>query len=233
MQQWMQNIQGLLNLFLESHCPLCDRSTTTEFCHDCTKQLQKCQLGHQGKLDEQLPIFIWGNYQGTLKRAIAALKYENQSQIARPLGNWLAKAWLNSPYATSQVVVVPIPLHVNKQKQRGYNQAALIAESFCSFTGLKLQQLGLTRQKDTSAQFNLSSLQREQNLNMAFTLGTDFCHQRPVKPVLLLDDIYTTGATARFAIQALQQEGIVVCGMVAIATSQGHNKHQLYLSNGE
>ena len=229
----MQNIQGLLNLFLERYCPLCHRSTPKEFCHDCTKQLQKCQLENRGKLDEQLPIFVWGNYHGTLKRAIAALKYENQPQIARPLGNWLAEAWLNSPYATSQVIVVPIPLHVNRQQQRGYNQATLIAKSFCSFTGLKLHQFGLIRQKDTTAQFNLSSLQREQNLNMAFTLGADFSRQRPFKSVLLLDDIYTTGATARLATQVLQQAGITVSGMVAIATSQGHNKHELYLSNGE
>jgi len=234
MPRWIQNIQGLLNLFSESRCPLCDRSTATEFCLDCTKQLQRCQLTHRPKLEQQqLPVFVWGNYQGTLKRAIATLKYKNQPQIARPLGNWLAEAWLNSPYATSQLIVVPIPLHLSRQKQRGYNQAALIAESFCSFTGLKLQQLGLTRQKDTDAQFNLSPQQREQNLNMAFTLGAQFYRHRPTTPVLLLDDIYTTGATARFAAQALQQEGIAVYGMVAIATSQGHNKHELYLSNGE
>lgn len=223
MPHWMQNIQGLLNLFLECRCPLCDRSTATEFCLDCTKQLQRCQLTHHNILDRQLPVFVWGNYQGTLKRAIAALKYENQPQIARPLGVWLAKAWLNSPLATDRAIVIPIPLHVNKQKQRGYNQAVLIAESFCSVTGLKLQ-LGLIRQKDTQAQFNLSGRQREQNLDKAFTLDNKFSYQRPTNPVLLLDDIYTTGATARFAAQTLQSVGIDVYGIVAIATSQGHNK---------
>jgi ComF family protein len=234
MPRWIQNIQGLLDLFLECRCPLCDRATPTEFCFDCTKQLQRCQLTHPHKLEQQkLPIFIWGNYQGTLKRAISTLKYENQPGIARPLGVWLAKAWLNSPLATSELIVVPIPLHVNKQKQRGYNQATLIAKSFCSVTGLKLFPLGLTRQQDTAAQFNLSPQQREQNLEQAFALGKEFCHQRPTNSVLLLDDIYTTGATARFAAQTLQQAGITVSGMVAIATSQGHNKHELYLSNGE
>lgn len=224
MPRWIQNIQGLLNLFLECRCPLCDRSTAKEFCLDCTKQLQRCQLTHPNIPEQQLPVFVWGNYQGTLKRAIAALKYENQPQIARPLGVWLAEAWLNSPLATNRAIqVVPIPLHVNKQKQRGYNQAVLIAESFCSVTSLELQ-LGLIRQKDTQAQFNLSRLQREQNLDKAFTLSKKFSHQRPTNPVLLLDDIYTTGATARFAAQTLQRAGIDVCGIVAIATSQGHNK---------
>ncbi|MBW4663033.1 MAG: ComF family protein [Chroococcus sp. CMT-3BRIN-NPC107] len=226
MSSWTKNLQGLLlNLFLENRCPLCDRSTDTEFCLDCTKQLQRCQLAHSHKLEQQkLPVFAWGNYQGTLKRAIAALKYQNQPQIAHPLGTWLADAWLKSQFATNQVVVIPIPLHANRQKQRGYNQATLIAESFCSATGLKLQKLGLTRQKETAAQFSLSPQQREQNLNSAFELGTEFCRQRPKMPVLLVDDIYTTGATARFAAQTLQQQGIAVYGMVAIATSQRHNE---------
>ena len=225
MSSWTRNIQGLLNLFLERRCPLCDRSTTTEFCLDCTRQLQKCQLTRPHDLEQQqLPIFVWGNYQGTLKRAISSLKYENQPTIARPLGNWLAQEWLNSSFATSQVIVVPIPLHANKHKQRGYNQAELIAQSFCSVTGLKLHKLGLTRQKDTAAQFNLSPQQRQENLNRAFALGSEVCSRRPVKPVLLIDDIYTTGTTARFAAKVLQQEGIAVAGLVAIATSQRHNK---------
>ena len=225
MSSWTRNIQGLLNLFLERRCPLCDRSTTTEFCLDCTRQLQKCQLTRPLDLEQQqLPIFVWGNYQGTLKRAISSLKYENKPTIARPLGKWLAQEWLNSSFATSQVIVVPIPLHANKHKQRGYNQAELIAQSFCSVTGLKLHELGLTRQKDTAAQFNLSPQQRQENLNRAFALGSEFCSHRPVKPVLLIDDIYTTGTTARFAAKVLQQEGIAVAGLVAIATSQRHNK---------
>jgi ComF family protein len=140
------------------------------------------------------------------------------------LGFWLAEAWLKSPFANQQVIVVPIPLHANRQKQRGYNQAALIGEHFCQATDLKLHKLGLIRQKDTAAQFNLTFSQRQENLNKAFILGAEFCRHRPVKPVLLIDDIYTTGATTRFAAKVLQQAGITVQGLVAIATSQGHNE---------
>lgn len=216
----MNPFQGwrLLNLFLESNCPLCQRPTSKEFCQDCVRQLQRCQLPHSS-WQGQLPIFAWGVYGGTLKRAIAVLKYENQPQLARPLGHWLAEAWLNSQLASTQVIVVPIPLHPNKQKQRGFNQAAVLAQSFCEMTGLELQQKGLERTQETTAQFGLSVSDREKNLAMAFQLGSGFRHHRPRHPVLLLDDIYTTGATARSAAQTLQQQGIVVCGMVAIATT--------------
>ncbi len=108
-----------------------------------------------------------GAYGGVLKRAIArsadacmriaTMKYENQPQIARPLGQLFGEAWLLHSPMSDRVVVVPIPLHLNKQKERGYNQAALIAQSFCETTGLKLKQNGLERVRATEVQYSLSA----------------------------------------------------------------------------
>lgn len=216
MPNWTSNLKDLLNLFLESKCALCQRPTSQEFCLDCTRQLQRCQLSHTSLCQGQLPVFAWGTYGGTLKRAIALLKYENKPQVARPLGHWLGEAWLKSNVSKS-LIVVPIPLHAEKLKQRGYNQAALLAESFCEITNLNLQQQGLERIRATEAQFNLSVGEREKNLAMAFKLGAKLRGDRSTKPVLLLDDIYTTGATAKSAAQTLRQSGIRVYGLVALA----------------
>lgn len=217
----------LLNLFLESKCPLCQRATSEEFCLDCTRQLKRCQLSHPSFLWQgQIPVFVWGIYGGILKRAIAALKYENQPQIARPLGHWLGQTWLNSQLGSRTLIVVPIPLHTDKQKQRGYNQATLLAQSFCEITGLQLQQNGLERIRATEAQFKLSATERSKNLAMAFNLGLGFRHNRPTNSVLLLDDIYTTGATTRAAVQTLRQAKIQVYGLVAVATSQTKKQEQ-------
>ncbi|MDZ8051063.1 MAG: ComF family protein [Aulosira sp. ZfuVER01] len=214
-------IKGLLNLFLQSHCPLCQRSTARELCEYCEKQLKKCHLQDPNILwKEPLPVFSWGIYGGSLKRAIAALKYENQPQIARPLGRWLGEAWLlNSPRRDQKLVVVPIPLHASKQKQRGYNQAALLAHSFCQTTGLKFKPNGLERVRETKAQFGLSVSEREKNLAAAFVVGQGLRDRHPDFPVLLMDDIYTTGATAAAAVQTLSNWGISVSGLVALATA--------------
>lgn len=212
-------IKGLVSLFLQSNCPLCQRQTTEEFCQYCIKQLHSCHLPKPNShWQESIPVFAWGAYSGSLKRAIAVMKYENQPQVARPLGQWLGEAWLNSQ-TTDTSVVVPIPLHPSKLKKRGYNQAALIAESFCQTTGLKLKLNGLARVRETDAQFGLSALDREKNLTEAFALGQEFRHRRPNVPVLLIDDIYTTGATAKSAVSALRQCGIAVDGLVAVATT--------------
>jgi ComF family protein len=210
----MINWKNLLNLFLQSNCPLCQRSTSQELCPNCIRQLQKCHNPNT----HSLPIFAWGTYGGILKRAIATMKYENHPEIAHLLGQLLAQAWLSHHGCDRNLVVVPIPLHAHKLKQRGYNQAALIGQSFCEVTGLQLKKHGLERIKVTQAQFDLSASEREENLNEAFGLGKDF-RLRPKTPVLLLDDIYTTGATTRSAMQILRESGITVHGLVAVAIS--------------
>lgn len=215
--------KGLLALFLKPNCPLCDRPADVELCQYCQRQLQRCQLSTPSTLWQgELPVFVWGNYGGILKRAIAALKYDNQPQLARPLGRWLARTWLESPVASraKKLTVVPIPLHSSKLQKRGYNQAELIAAGFCEITGYKQQPLGLERIRETEAQFGLSAQVREQNLVDAFAIGKGFRKHPPHSPVLIVDDIYTTGATVQSAAHILRQQGIPLYGVAAIATSK-------------
>lgn len=213
----------LLSLFLKSNCPLCTRPTADEFCEYCHRQLLRSQLKNPSNFwQAELPVFAWGAYGGILKQAIAALKYENQPQLARPLGHFLGEAWLKFPAASriKKLTVVPIPLHPAKLQQRGFNQAELISRNFCDFTHYKHQPLGLERIRDTKAQFGLSGQEREQNLADAFVIGKSLLHRSSTSPVLLVDDIYTTGATVRSAAQTFSRHGIKVYGLVALCASQ-------------
>jgi ComF family protein len=217
--KWL--VQDALNLVLEAACPLCQRSTANTLCQACQCQLQRCQrpLTQPVQAGNSL-IFAWGDYSNKLKQAIAALKYENQPQIAQPLGQWLGQAWLTSAaksFPTSPTIV-PIPMHAEKKRQRGYDQAELIARSFCQFTHLPIQPRGLQRIQATTAQFNLAPDERERNLKNAFAVSKNLHHRKA--PVLLLDDIYTTGATARSAIRTLQQHGIQVQGILTVAIAK-------------
>ncbi|MBO1350123.1 MAG: ComF family protein [Hormoscilla sp. GUM202] len=229
--QW---VKSFLNLFLKSNCPLCGRPADRELCPSCDRSLLRCQFTNPGQFWKgQLPVFVWGSYGGILKQAIAALKYENQPQLARPLGTWLAQAWMKSispgsatrttqeistPHSQVKPVVVPIPLHADKRKQRGFNQAELLAESFCQYTGLPLNRQGLERVRATEALFGLSFTERQEMLADALSVGKSLTQKRPQR-VLLLDDIYTTGTTVGEAARVLRRQGISVYGVVAIATT--------------
>lgn len=227
MKLWLHQLAELTQICLESTCPLCGRSAAAALCPNCQQQLQRSMLPAPDRLwQPPLPIFAWGQYGGSLKRALTLLKYDGQIQLAKPLGQALAQAWLASSRSlqparpTRRLAVVPIPMHPEKQRQRGFNQAELIARAFCQQTGLPLVQ-GLSRQRQTTPQFSLSAAERSQNLAEAFALGAGLSHrshrsaQQPA--VLLLDDIYTTGATALAAAQTLRRHQISVCGILAVA----------------
>lgn len=211
--------KNLLNLLLQTNCPICGRITPEKICQYCAKQLQSCQLQNPNALwKEALPVFAWGNYGGTLKRTITVMKYENHPNVGRLLGQYLGESWIsNSTLKNQKAVIVPIPMHSKKLKERGFNQAELIAQGFCEITGLKLKANGLTRIKDTKAQFSVSGADRKKNLADAFALGADFKRHHPQTPILLIDDIYTTGATVKSAIYTLNQNKINILGVATVA----------------
>ena len=221
MSGFSKQFGGLLDLLLQAQCPLCQRMTTATFCRACQRQVQQCQFSSADWLQqEQLPVFAWGRYSGALRRTIAAFKYENKPHLARPLAHWMALTWVQTTKLTTPFTVVPIPMHPAKQRERGFNQADLLAEHFCEQTRLPLQKQGLSRSRETTAQFQLSAGDRAQNLSDAFSLGDAFRKRPPTTPILLLDDIYTTGATARSAAQTLRRHGIRVQGLIVLARAE-------------
>lgn len=212
--------KSLLSVFLQSPCPLCKRPADNIVCVYCQKQLESCQLinpSHWWK--GNLPLFAWGVYDNKLKQAIAILKYNNQPQVGLLLGHWLAHLWLGHPVSkkSNQLTVVPIPIHRERLEARGFNQAETIARGFCQRTNYSLQPQALVRVRDTGKMFGLNAEQRQQNLKHAFAVDKIWQQQPPKSPILLLDDIYTTGTTVREAARVLEKQGIKVCGVAVVA----------------
>lgn len=216
-------LRSVLDLFLRPNCLLCDRPSSDELCDACQRRLLETRLRnpHQHWRGD-LPLFAWGTYDGSLKRAIATLKYNDRPQLARPLGQWMGRAWTTktAPTQGDRFTVVPVPMHPEKQRQRGFNQAEQLARHFCQFTRLPLAANGLQRVRNTQPLFQLSPAQRRQTLNQAIALGSDFQRRSPQHPVLLLDDIYTTGTTIREAARVLHQHRIPLGGVVVLAKTQ-------------
>ncbi|MFM2313477.1 MAG: hypothetical protein RLZZ04_2753 [Cyanobacteriota bacterium] len=211
----------LLSVFLESRCEFCQRTTSDILCEYCWQKLASNQLRQNDRLQlyQTQAIFSWGLYDGQLKRAIALAKYEGKPEMAQVLGTLLGQAWQESKQSKlikfpSQVTVVPIPLHSKKQRERGFNQAEVMARSFCQITGYKLNTQALIRVKETEAMFSLENLAaRAKNIQGALQVGGKL----PQYPVLLLDDIHTTGTTVQESIKVLQQKQIEVIGVAVVA----------------
>jgi ComF family protein len=201
-------------LFLRSHCLLCDRPAPQSLCPGCDEQFQTDILPHPEQLQthQHNQILAWGRYQNRIRRLLSQLKYENRPEIGYFLGQQLAQSWLH--HQLPRLPVVPIPLNADRQAQRGYNQAELIARSFAQYTGVKLLPL-LNRPKATTAQYGLTLSDRQNNLANAFHINPKIA--RPISPILLIDDIYTSGTTITIAQQTLHQAQIRTWGAAIIA----------------
>ena len=214
----------LLSVFLQSHCAFCNRPTANTLCQYCFVKLSSHELNKSDRVNffQRKSVFAWGHYDRQLKRAIAQMKYHNHPEIGEILGVLLAKVWLQSNLIEPQrkITVIPIPLHSKKLKERGFNQAELIARSFCQITGYRLNSRALIRNRETKAMFEFKSLaQRAKNLEGAFGLKDKL----PQHPILIIDDIYTTGTTVQESIRVLKQKKLKVIG-VAVAAQAGAEK---------
>ncbi len=157
------------------------------------------------------PAFVqavaFGPYEH-LRRAIHVMKFEGVPSLANPLGRMLASAILSLEAGSpAELAVVPVPLYRGK---RAFNQSALLAEHAqralhraAPQWKLNLQPALLRRVRETSSQYMLSLEQRRENLRGAFVASP----QASAKHILLVDDIYTTGATARACTRALLKAG--------------------------
>ncbi len=155
----------------------------------------------------------YGIYEDRMRAAIHALKYDRLHPAARRLGAMLAQAIVKlAGQAPTEMLVIPVPLHRSKQRQRGFNQARALAEH--AIRALKkshpdwrltLAPRTLMRHRATETQAGLSPRQRRLNVRGAFQI-TDIESVRE-RDVLLIDDILTTGATARAASLVLRRAG--------------------------
>ena len=171
----------------------------------------------------------FGTYDARLREAIHALKYDRMHPAAKKLGSMLAEAITQLlPDAPAELLVVPVPLHRTKQRQRGFNQARALAQAAIDALGrshpewkLTLASSTLMRLRATETQAGLTPTQRRKNVRGAFKVSDPAAVRG--KHVLLVDDILTTGATARAAAQSLLRAGAASVYVATLARARRIN----------
>lgn len=144
----------------------------------------------------------WAAYRGPVRSAIHRLKYQNDLGLCEPLSQHLVQLFQELAWPVD--CIVPVPLSLNRRKERGYNQSAVLARVIALRTGLLYLPDALVRIRHTISQVGLNAEERRRNLDSAFSAKNN---QVIGRSILLLDDVMTTGATLRNAARALLQGG--------------------------
>lgn len=224
---------GLLDLFFPPVCAACGAvlETAVPFCELCAVTLEpppspRCaRCGEPGdalcpRCEARPPPFDFALapflHEGPLARAIHRFKYEDHPELAAPLSQLLAEA---ARRVHEGFALCAVPLHASRLRQRKYDQAELLTRALAKRLERPRLKTGLTRTKATRRQVGLSEPEREANLEGAFTAPKPV----PGARVLLVDDVFTTGATARAASAALKKAGAAEVGVLTLtrATSIG------------
>jgi len=187
----------------EPLCSGCGRSVKRplSLCLDCHRQPLPLQQIRAAVL-----------FTGPIPRIIHQMKYNGLFALAEPMAELMIEAWTRWEIPVD--VVVPVPLHADRERKRGYNQSALLANYLCRRLDLTFTGEGLQRIRHTRPQVELSAVDRLANVANAFVASPDHVAGGDV---LLVDDVCTTGATMIAATEALLAAGAKTVSGYAVA----------------
>jgi len=214
--------QGLSSLLFPVVCIVCDQRITepeTVVCHNCWSDLKLLSADIINtkhipeQLDTILPVF---EFNDTIQKIIHGLKYNGYKSLGVHLGR-LMTSRLPQDFLQKDTVLLPVPLYPIKKRERGYNQSMFIARGIAEVAGIPVRDNLLKRVKNTVTQTHLDAHERHENMQNAFAI-IDNCDFNGINSIVLVDDVFTTGATMNAAAAVLRSRGVTsVCGLTVAA----------------
>jgi ComF family protein len=211
----------MLDLALPAVCPGCGVEGPA-LCARCAPAVRAREglapgtplgLG-EGPPDPLLQLEWCAPFNGTVRRALHALKYAGERRLAVPLGEAVAARWRHA--GAGGELLVPVPVHERRRRERGYDQAVLIADAAGRVLGLPMS-VALERDRATAPQYRLDRRRRAANVADAFVPARGGTQAVRGRWVVLVDDVVTTGATLCAAADALLAAGAVAVSAITVA----------------
>jgi ComF family protein len=232
-------LYSLSDFFFPPQCLLCNTFFTPEksryFCNKCYDDFsfvkspvcEKCGLPFQTQTGEDhlCGQCITGKhffdkarsistYDGTLRKAFHGFKYNEKSLLSKPLSQILAAYGGNLLNQKEYDAIVPVPLHSKRLRQRGYNQALILARTAGKAWGIKVDIKSLKRVKWTTPQTVLSKNERQKSIRGSFNCSPERVRG---KNLLIIDDIYTSGSTVSECARILKKNGALKVDVLTFA----------------
>jgi len=227
-------LSSFLDLMLPHRCPFCDSICREPLCPDCTDAVRfisppfciACGVPFKsdsiknhtcGECMKKKRLFSWARgvliYNDASAKAIHRFKYNKDTTFSKALGSIISRYHDLEGFD----VLIPVPLHIDRLRERGFNQSLLLARAVGKRHRIAVDPFALKRTRWTEPQVNLSGKERKINVKGAFEVQGNVRG----RSILLIDDVYTTGATVGECSKVLRKNGArEVCVLTLARTAE-------------
>ena len=232
-------LSAILSLFYPRRCPVCDepvRTWNALICRECESSLayikpprcMKCgkHIGESGKeycADCAARVHLYDRGRAlfsyrTVSPSIARFKYQGRREYAALYAACMADALGDFIRECKADAFVPVPLHKSRKRERGYNQAEVLARELSVLTGIPVYGNLIGRVRKTAPMKELSAHDRQNNLKKAFKI---LRNDVELSTIIIIDDIYTTGSTIDAMSRELKSAGVEQIYFMTLAVGRG------------
>lgn len=205
-------LPDLLDWIYKKKCYFCGSSKdSAKMCKKCYDKLNFCDFLPNREI-LGVPVYTCGFYADIMQKMIRGIKYHKQKELAFYIAKFMYE-YMQNLNLNKGFTVVPVPLFAKRKRKRGYNHMELVCEELCRLSGMNYDFEIIKRIKNTKPQYGLKRQERIKNLTNAFEIT-----KIPKSPLLLIDDICTTGSTFESMILELNKNGIYNITCMAAAT---------------
>lgn len=200
-------LEFVLNFLFPPVCSICGKLNKNWLCLNCEKRVQRleksCVIEIKNKNYEKL-LYIF-QYESLVRKLILRYKFSNQAYLNHFFANMIIKNEENCKLLQEYDLLIPVPMHHRKMQKRGYNQTELVANELSKILKIPTKSDILIKVVNTVTQSKLGGKARQSNIQHAFFVPKD--GEVEGKKIILLDDIYTTGATSQECSRVLKEAG--------------------------
>lgn len=177
-----------------------------EYCPDCEK--------HNLSYDQGKSVWV---HKGAVAKSIYQFKYKNKRNYGKIFAREMGTLYMDQIKRWEIQEIIPVPIHKKRRRKRGYNQTEIVVDELGKILGLPVNKKAVVRIHNTTPQKNLDRINRVENLKEAFEILPDY---KPLKKILIVDDIYTTGSTIHTIAKILKENGAEKVYFLTISIGQ-------------
>ena len=220
----MNFLKNMLFFIFPRKCEMCETISESYICDKCKSKLEKTELLYLNRIDdyskdntkyfdEHAYIF---EHNSIIREKIIEYKFKSKPYLGKMFSEFFVKNEKMCGFFEKYDIIIPVPMTNKKIKERGYNQTEIIAKIISqNITNITMQKNVLIKYKNNKVQSQLNKEQRQQNVQNVYELNNEEIIKN--KNILILDDIYTTGATCNECAKTLRKAQPNKIGIITIA----------------